>query len=120
MEFGVRPLLRGFVGFRVLYRVWGLGLRGLGFRGLGSPVAPFCPFWFGVSLLNPNSRKKGALIIIIIVIIFIIFIMIIIIIVIIVTIMIIIIIIIKGLLENLESLSGEDLPCASSVLFEYP
>ena len=24
---------------------------------------PFCPFWCGVSLLKPNSRKKGTLMI---------------------------------------------------------
>ena len=28
---------------------------------LGSPVVPFCPFWFGASLLESNSRKKGTL-----------------------------------------------------------
>ena len=28
---------------------------------LGSTVVPFCPFWFGVSLLKPNSSKKGTL-----------------------------------------------------------
>ena len=39
-------------------------LKGLGSIGiLGSPVVPFCPFWYGISLLKPNSRKKGALII---------------------------------------------------------
>ena len=31
----------------------GLRLQG----NLGSPVVPFCPFWFGFSLLKPNSRK---------------------------------------------------------------
>ena len=30
---------------------------------LGTPVAPFCPFYFGVSLLKLNSTKKGTLII---------------------------------------------------------
>ena len=30
---------------------------------LGSPVVPFCPFCLGVSLLKPNMRKKGTLII---------------------------------------------------------
>ena len=30
---------------------------------LGSPVVSFCPFYLGVSLLKPNSRKKGTLII---------------------------------------------------------
>ena len=31
---------------------------------LGPPVAPFCPFFgFGGPLLNPKSRKKGALIV---------------------------------------------------------
>ena len=30
---------------------------------LGSPVVPFYPFSFWVPLLNPNSRKKGTLII---------------------------------------------------------
>ena len=30
---------------------------------LGTPVVPFCPFNFGVSLLKLNSRKKGTLII---------------------------------------------------------
>ena len=30
---------------------------------LGSPVVPFCPFCLGVSLLKPNIRKKGTLII---------------------------------------------------------
>ena len=30
---------------------------------LGSPVVPFYPFSFWVSLLKPNSRKKGTLII---------------------------------------------------------
>ena len=28
---------------------------------LGSPVVPFCPFHMGVSLLKPNTRKKGTL-----------------------------------------------------------
>ena len=32
-------------------------------RGLlGSLVVPFCPFYFGAPLLQPNSRKKGILI----------------------------------------------------------
>ena len=26
---------------------------------LGTPVVPFCPFHFGVSLFKLNSRKKG-------------------------------------------------------------
>ena len=26
-------------------------------------MVPFCPFWFGVPLLKPNSRKKGTLIV---------------------------------------------------------
>ena len=30
---------------------------------LGSPVVPFCPFYLGVSFLEPNIRKKGTLII---------------------------------------------------------
>ena len=30
---------------------------------LGTPVVPFCPFYFGVSLLKQKSRKKGTLII---------------------------------------------------------
>ena len=30
---------------------------------LGFPVVPFCPFYLGVSLLKPNIRKKGTLII---------------------------------------------------------
>ena len=30
---------------------------------LGSPVVPFSPFCYGVSLLKPNSSKKGTLII---------------------------------------------------------
>ena len=30
---------------------------------LGSGVVPFCPFYFGVHLLKPNTRKKGTLII---------------------------------------------------------
>ena len=30
---------------------------------LCTPVVPFCPFYFGVSLLKLNSRKKGTLII---------------------------------------------------------
>ena len=30
---------------------------------LGSPVVPFYPFSFWVPLLEPNSRKKGTLII---------------------------------------------------------
>ena len=30
---------------------------------LDTPVVPFCPFYFGVSLLKLNSRKKGALIV---------------------------------------------------------
>ena len=30
---------------------------------LGTPVVPFCPFYFGVSFLKLNSRKKGTLII---------------------------------------------------------
>ena len=30
---------------------------------LGTPVVPFCPFCFGVSLLKLNSGKKGTLII---------------------------------------------------------
>ena len=30
---------------------------------LGAPVVPFYPFSFGVPLLKPNSKKKGALII---------------------------------------------------------
>ena len=29
---------------------------------LGSPVVSFCPFYFGVSLLEPSIRKKGTLI----------------------------------------------------------
>ena len=29
---------------------------------LGTPVVPFYPFYFGVSLLKQNSRKKGTLI----------------------------------------------------------
>ena len=39
--------------------------RGCGpsLRNLGTPVVPFCPFYFGVSLLKLNSRKKGTLII---------------------------------------------------------
>ena len=32
-------------------------------HNLGTPVVPFCPFYLGVSLLKPNSRKKGTLII---------------------------------------------------------
>ena len=28
---------------------------------LGSPVVPFCPFYFRALLLKPNSRKKGTL-----------------------------------------------------------
>ena len=31
--------------------------------GLGTPVVPFCPLYFGVSLLKLNSRKKGTLVI---------------------------------------------------------
>ena len=30
---------------------------------LGSPVVPLLPFFLGVPLLKPNSRKKGTLII---------------------------------------------------------
>ena len=30
---------------------------------LGTPEVPFCPFYFGVSFLKLNSRKKGTLII---------------------------------------------------------
>ena len=30
---------------------------------LGTPVVPFFPFYFGVSLLELNSRKEGTLII---------------------------------------------------------
>ena len=30
---------------------------------LGTPVVPFCPFYFGVSLLKLKSRKKGTLIV---------------------------------------------------------
>ena len=30
---------------------------------LGSPVVPFSPFCYGVSLLKPNSSKKGTFII---------------------------------------------------------
>ena len=30
---------------------------------LGSPVVPFCPFYFGVPLLKPNIKEKGTLII---------------------------------------------------------
>ena len=37
-------------------RVYGRGL-------LGAPVVPFYPFFWGVPLLKPNSRKKGTLII---------------------------------------------------------
>ena len=33
------------------------------FSFLGSPVVPFSPFCYGVSLLKPNSSKKGTLII---------------------------------------------------------
>ena len=29
---------------------------------LGTPVVPFCPFCFSVSLLKLNSRKKGTLV----------------------------------------------------------
>ena len=32
-------------------------------KQLGTPVVPFFPFYFGVSLLKLNSRKKGTLII---------------------------------------------------------
>ena len=32
-------------------------------RILGSPVILFCPFYLGVSLLTPNTREKGTLII---------------------------------------------------------
>ena len=32
-------------------------------KRLGTPVVPFCPFYFGVSLLKRNSRKKGTRII---------------------------------------------------------
>ena len=38
-------------------------LRSLWQRELGSPVVPFYPFSFWVPLLEPNSRKKGTLII---------------------------------------------------------
>ena len=45
----------------------GLGLQGLGqglvSKELGTPVVPFSPFYFGVSLLRPNSREKGTLVI---------------------------------------------------------
>ena len=30
---------------------------------LGTPVVPFCPFYFEVSLSKLNSRKKGTLVI---------------------------------------------------------
>ena len=30
---------------------------------LGSPAVPFCPFWFGASLQESSSRKKGTLIV---------------------------------------------------------
>ena len=30
---------------------------------LGTPVIPFCPFYFGVSSLKMKSRKRGTLII---------------------------------------------------------
>ena len=29
---------------------------------LGTPVVPFCPFYFGVSLFKLNRRRKGTLI----------------------------------------------------------
>ena len=40
-----------------------LGLRHWPLPLLGTPVVPFCPFYLGVSLFKPNSRKKGTLII---------------------------------------------------------
>ena len=45
--------------FRMLRKIW----WELGKLQLGTPVVPFYPFYFGVSLLKLNSRKKGILII---------------------------------------------------------
>ena len=41
-----------------------MGLEGLwSLEFLGTPVVPFYPFYFGLSLFKQNSRKKGTLII---------------------------------------------------------
>ena len=34
-------------------------ILGLGFRFLGTPVVPFSPFCFGVSLIEAEDQEKG-------------------------------------------------------------
>ena len=51
------------LGFRVCVAVMEPLKKGTLLKDLGTPIVPFCPFFFGVSLLKPKSSQKGTLII---------------------------------------------------------